>query len=47
MHGFGVFKWPNGQIFSGDYLEDKKNGKGELTLSDGTIVRGKWLNGKL
>ena len=47
MHGLGVFKWPNGQIFSGKYLEDKKNGKGELILSDGTIVRGRWLNGKL
>lgn len=47
MHGFGTFTWPNGQIFSGEYEADKKNGRGELTLNDGTVVKGKWLNGKL
>lgn len=47
MHGFGIFKWPNGQIFKGNYECDKKQGKGELILADGTVVNGRWINGKL
>ena len=47
MDGCGFFTWPNGQLFRGYYEVDKKHGKGELVLADGTIVRGRWINGKL
>ena len=47
MHGLGIFYWPNGQIFKGHYQNDKKEGKGELKLFDGTVIKGKWRGGKL
>jgi len=47
MHGYGIFKWSNGQIFKGNYHFEKKHGKGELRLVDGTIIKGNWDNGRL
>lgn len=47
MHGLGLFQWPNGQTFYGYYENDKKHGKGQLTLSDGTLIKGRWIEGKL
>lgn len=31
MHGKGIFSWPDGKKYIGQYLEDKKAGYGELT----------------
>ena len=28
MHGYGVYKWDDGRIYEGEYLNDKKHGKG-------------------
>jgi hypothetical protein len=47
MHGYGVFSWPNGQIFKGMYKNLKKQGAGDLILADGTQIKGNWINGKL
>jgi hypothetical protein len=47
MHGYGVFTWPNGQVFKGLYANEKKSGKGELKLADGTVIKGTWVNSKL
>ncbi len=32
MNGKGVFIWPDGKKFNGEFLEDKKHGKGEFEL---------------
>ncbi len=47
MHGYGQFKWKNGQLFKGYYEFDKKHGDGTLILGDGTTVDGKWVDGKI
>jgi hypothetical protein len=47
MCGFGTFTWANGQTYQGYYKKDKKNGKGKLKLVDGTIIKGKWIEGKI
>lgn len=47
MHGLGIFTWPNGQVFKGNYENEKKCGRGELRLGDGTLIKGNWINGKL
>ena len=47
MSGKGVFTWPNGRHFEGEYKEDRRHGKGKLTKNDGTVVQGDWLAGKL
>jgi len=28
MDGYGKFYWPDGRIYEGEYLDDKKHGKG-------------------
>ena len=47
MSGMGTFTWPSGQIFKGMYSGDRKHGKGELKLSDGTLIKGEWVEGRL
>jgi hypothetical protein len=47
MEGKGKFVWKNGQKYTGMYKRDRKNGKGVLELSDGTVVEGTWVDGKL
>jgi len=28
MHGKGIFTWPDGRVYEGDYYDDKKQGQG-------------------
>ena len=25
MHGNGLFKWPDGKVYNGEYIQDKKD----------------------
>ncbi len=40
MHGKGVFKWPDGRVYEGDYVNDKKHGIGKVTWPDGRVYEG-------
>ena len=46
MDGKGVFDWPDGRKYEGDYLEDKKHGLGTFYWPDGRKYTGSWFNGK-
>lgn len=46
MDGKGVFSWPDGRKYEGDYLEDKKHGLGTFCWPDGRRYVGEWFNGK-
>ena len=46
MSGYGVFDWPDGRKYEGDYLDDKKHGHGTFRWSDGRIYQGTWVNGR-
>jgi len=35
MHGRGVFTWPDGRKYEGEYVEDKKEGQGVFYWPDG------------
>ena len=35
MHGRGVFTWPDGRKYEGEYIEDKKEGQGIFYWPDG------------
>ena len=35
MHGKGIYSWPDGRKYDGDYKEDKKHGIGTYTWADG------------
>ena len=46
MDGKGIFTWPDGRRFEGEYKEDKKEGYGELEWNKGKKYKGNWKNGK-
>jgi hypothetical protein len=46
MHGTGVFTWPDGRSYTGEYASDKKHGEGTFVWPDGKIYEGEWKHGK-
>ena len=48
--GVGEYKWPNGDIYQGEYISDFREGKGKYLWKDGSILEGWWqadrLNGE-
>ena len=46
MHGHGLYKWPDGRMYEGNYFNDKKEGYGVYTYPDGRCYKGNWSNGK-
>jgi hypothetical protein len=35
MEGSGVFTWPDGRKYDGEYIDDKKEGNGKYIYADG------------
>ena len=46
MHGKGIYKWPDGNEYEGDYINNIKEGEGIFKWKDGRIFKGKFKNGK-
>lgn len=46
MHGQGVYTWPDGNRYTGEYLKGKKEGWGVYTWKNGKEFEGTWKNGK-
>lgn len=55
MDGQGRFTWPDGRIYQGQYLNDKKHGYGvfnwyirinKIVRQNNRMYRGQWKNGK-
>ena len=46
MNGKGVFTWPDGRRYEGEYNGDKKEGYGKFFWPDGRQYAGLWMNGK-
>ena len=42
MHGSGVFIWPDGRKYIGDYQTDQKHGQGKFIWADGKKFNGGW-----
>jgi hypothetical protein len=40
MHGRGVFKFSNGDIYDGEYKEDLKHGPGVYKYANGNLYEG-------
>jgi hypothetical protein len=47
MTGKGKMTWPDGKIYEGGFLNDKKHGVGKFFYPDGKFMEGDWSNGKL
>ena len=41
MHGFGIIVWPGGDVFEGEFNEDKKNGFGIFYNQQKVYIYGK------
>ena len=46
MEGSGIFTWPDGRRYDGEYIDDKKEGNGIFFCPDGRKYEGGWKNGK-
>ena len=46
MHGKGLFTWPDGKMYNGEFIENIKQGYAEFKWSDGKIYKGSWKDGK-
>ena len=46
MHGKGVFSWPDGTRYTGEYVKGKKQGWGVFLWANGKEFEGTWKNGK-
>ena len=42
--GKGIYKFPDGKIYEGEYKNDVKNGKGKLFLEENKFYEGNWVN---
>jgi len=46
MNGYGVLRWKDGKVYEGEFVNDKRDGKGNFVWADGRQYFGKWKNGK-
>jgi hypothetical protein len=46
-HGNGTYTYTNGDVYEGQFKNDKRYGKGKLTLTNGTVQEGIWSGDKL
>jgi hypothetical protein len=45
MHGQGVFIWPDGRKYEGEYQNNKKNGRGVFSWKEGKAITCMWKDG--
>ena len=46
MQGKGIFTWPDGRKYEGEFINDKKEGYGTFYWPDGKIYKGNWKDGQ-
>lgn len=42
MHGRGVFKFSNGDMYDGDWKDNYMHGRGIFKYADGSSYEGEW-----
>ena len=47
MNGFGRYFYKNGDIYEGDWINNKKQGRGKIIYNDGTVEEGQWENDEI
>lgn len=46
MNGYGEYSWPSGEVYKGNWSNDKRNGLGENILANGKKYKGEYKDGK-
>ena len=46
MKGRGIFSWPDGRSYEGDFVNNHRHGQGRLTWEDGHYYDGEWHEGQ-
>ena len=47
MHGVGIYSWPDGREYEGEYLNDKKEGYGRYVWpGNQKVYEGQWKAGQ-
>ena len=41
----GIFKWASGNVYTGNYKNDEREGVGEMSWTDKSVYSGEWLRG--
>ena len=45
MNGYGIYKYTNGQIYEGEYINGIREGKGRIILNNKIVYEGDFLGG--
>jgi hypothetical protein len=45
-HGYGIYTYPDGSIYEGEWEHDNRNGRGIYTYADGGKYEGGWKDNK-
>ena len=43
---FGIYEWPDGKRYEGEFSDDKRHGNGRFQWKDGKVYEGPWSKGK-
>ena len=46
-NGYGVYAWANGEIYEGEFVNNKMSGKGKYSWPSGREYEGYFENGKI
>ena len=46
-HGFGIFVWPTGDKYSGQWMHGAIHGKGSFVWAEGDVYEGQWQAGEM
>lgn len=44
-HGQGTYQWSSGNWYRGNFVNDMREGYGEMHWKDGTVYKGEWKAG--
>lgn len=47
MHGKGTLRFPNGDVYSREFQNDKQKGEGRMYFSNGDLYIGSWQGGQV
>ncbi|MDM8535907.1 caspase family protein [Desulfobacterales bacterium HSG17] len=46
-NGFGAYKWPDNNMYEGEWKDEVRSGKGTMTWNNGNQYKGQWLNNSM